>query len=128
MFAYLGFEQADQLAGEIKNPQKNLPIAIIGSIIIGAVIYILLQIVLIGATPASLLTGKGFAGIASTNGVAIAPFAALAALGGCGWLSSVLRVDAVISPAAPAPSTTPPPRGWPSASPGTGTSRRSSPP
>ncbi len=98
VFAYLGFEQADQLAGEIKNPQKNLPIAIIGSIIIGAVIYILLQIVLIGATPASLLTGKGFAGIASTNGVAIAPFAALAALGGYGWLSSVLRVDAVISP------------------------------
>src|SRR6266702_6375079 len=25
IFAYLGFEQADQLAGEIKNPQKNLP-------------------------------------------------------------------------------------------------------
>ena len=25
VFAYLGFEQADQLAGEIKNPQKNLP-------------------------------------------------------------------------------------------------------
>ena len=29
VFAYLGFEQADQLAGEIKNPQKNLPRAII---------------------------------------------------------------------------------------------------
>ncbi len=55
VFAYLGFEQADQLAGEIKNPQRNLPIAIIGSIIIGAVIYILLQVVFIGATPASLL-------------------------------------------------------------------------
>ena len=26
VFAYLGFEQADQLAGEIKNPQRNLPI------------------------------------------------------------------------------------------------------
>jgi amino acid transporter len=98
VFAYLGFEQADQLAGEVKNPQRNLPIAIVGSIIIGAVIYILLQVVLIGATPASLLTGKGFAGIASSNGVALAPFAALAALGGFGWLSAILRVDAVISP------------------------------
>ncbi|TVZ04085.1 APC family permease [Trebonia kvetii] len=98
VFAYLGFEQADQLAGEIKNPQRNLPIAIVGSIIIGAVIYILLQIVLIGATPASLLTGKGFAGIASSNAVALAPFAALAGLGGFSWLAGLLRVDAFISP------------------------------
>src|SRR6266513_6281507 len=29
VFAYLGFEQADQLAGEIKNPRRNLPLAII---------------------------------------------------------------------------------------------------
>ncbi len=29
IFAYSGFEQADQLAGEIKNPGRNLPLAII---------------------------------------------------------------------------------------------------
>jgi amino acid transporter len=97
VFAFLGFEQADQLAGEIKNPQRNLPIAIIGSIIIGAIIYILLQVVLIGATPASLLT-HGFSGISSSNAVALAPFAALATLGGFGWLSGILRVDAFLSP------------------------------
>lgn len=99
VFAFLGFEQADQLAGEIKNPQRNLPIAIVGSIIIGAVIYILLQIVFLGATPTSLLGPKGFAGIPSNNAVALAPFAALAALTGFGWLSGILRVDAFISPA-----------------------------
>ncbi len=99
VFAYLGFEQADQLAGEIKNPQRNLPIAIIGSIIIGGVIYILLQVVFLGATPTSLLGPKGFAGIPSSNAVALAPFAALASLAGFGWLSGVLRVDAFISPA-----------------------------
>jgi amino acid transporter len=99
VFAYLGFEQADQLAGEIKNPQRNLPIAIVGSIIIGAAIYILLQIVFLGATPVSLLGPKGFAGISSSNAVALAPFAALASLAGFGWLSGVLRVDAFISPA-----------------------------
>ena len=98
VFAYLGFEQADQLAGEIKNPQRNLPIAIVGSIIIGAAIYILLQVVFIGATPASLLT-HGFAGIPASNSVALAPFAALAGLGGFAWLSGILRVDAFISPA-----------------------------
>jgi amino acid transporter len=98
VFAYLGFEQADQLAGEIKNPQRNLPIAIIGSIIIGAIIYILLQVVFLGATPASLVT-HGFSAIPANNAVALAPFAALATLTGFGWLSGVLRVDAFISPA-----------------------------
>jgi amino acid transporter len=98
VFAYLGFEQADQLAGEIKNPQRNLPIAIVGSIVLGALIYILLQIVFIGATPASLLT-HGFAGISKGSPVAIAPFAAVTVLAGFGWLSGILRVDAAISPA-----------------------------
>jgi amino acid transporter len=98
VFAYLGFEQADQLAGEIKKPQRNLPLAIIGAILIGAAIYILLQIVFIGATPASHLGPKGFLGIPSTDPLAIAPFAAVASLAGFGWLSGLLRVDAVISP------------------------------
>ena len=35
IFAYSGFEQADQLAGEIKNPGRNLPRAIIISVLIG---------------------------------------------------------------------------------------------
>jgi amino acid transporter len=99
VFAYLGFEQADQLAGEVKNPQKNLPRAIILSIIIGAAIYILLQVVFIGAMPPAHLGAKGFAGIAATDSVAIAPFAGLSALAGFGWLSGILRFDAVISPA-----------------------------
>ncbi len=56
MFSYLGFEQADQLAGEIKNAQKNLPRAIITAVAIGTAIYILLQIVFIGAMDPSILT------------------------------------------------------------------------
>ena len=57
VFAYLGFEQADQLAGEIKNPQKNLPRAIIMSCVIGILIYVLLQVVFIGAIPTHLISG-----------------------------------------------------------------------
>ncbi|HEX8009140.1 MAG TPA: APC family permease [Trebonia sp.] len=97
VFAYLGFEQADQLAGEIKKPQRNLPLAIILSILIGAVIYILLQVVLIGATPASALT-HGWAAISASSPIALAPFAAIASLAAFGWWSGFLRVDAFISP------------------------------
>ena len=97
VFAYLGFEQADQLAGEIKNPQRNLPRAIIGAVLIGTAIYILLQLVFIGATPSSLL-GHGFAGIPANNPIAIGPFAGLAGLVGLGWLAGLLRFDAFVSP------------------------------
>ena len=62
IFAYFGFEQADQLAGEIKNPQRNLPRAIIIAILIGTVIYVMLQVVFIGAMPPSL-AAHGLRGI-----------------------------------------------------------------
>jgi amino acid transporter len=97
VFAYLGFEQADQLAGEIRDPQRNLPRAIIIACLIGTIIYIMAQIVFIGATPPDLLT-KGFQGIPATNPVSIYPFAAVAALAGLGWLAVVLHLDAFISP------------------------------
>ena len=96
VFAYLGFEQADQLAGEIKNPQRNLPRAIIIAVLIGVVIYTMLQVVFIGALPASQLT-KGFAGISDPN-ILTGPFAGLAGLIGLGWLAVILRLDAFVSP------------------------------
>jgi amino acid transporter len=97
VFSYLGFEQADQLAGEIKDPGRNLPRAIILACLIGTTVYILAQVVFIGAVPHDLL-GKGFAGIASTNPVSIYPFAAVAALAGLGWLATLLHIDAFVSP------------------------------
>ena len=39
IFALLGFEQADQLAGESKNPKRDIPRAVIGSVVIGVLIY-----------------------------------------------------------------------------------------
>jgi len=97
VFAYLGFEQADQLAGEIKDPGRNLPRAIIYAVLIGTTIYVLLQLAFIGATPSSLLH-HGFAGISATSPIAIGPFAGLAGLVGLGWLATLLRIDAMISP------------------------------
>jgi len=97
VFSYLGFEQADQLAGEIKNPQKNLPRAIIIAVLLGTVIYCMCQVVLIGAIPGRYLH-HGFAGIATGSPLLTYPFAAIAGLVGLGALATVLHIDAFISP------------------------------
>jgi amino acid transporter len=96
IFAYSGFEQADQLAGEIKNPGRNLPLAIIIAVLIGTVVYTLLEVVILGAMPASLL-GHGWLGFSDKTVIA-GPFAGLAGAVSLGWLASLLRVDAFISP------------------------------
>ena len=95
MFALLGFEQADQLAGEARNPQKDIPRAVIGSILIGTLIYILLQVVFIAALPASSFA-HGWANL-SFKGDA-GPFAGLATVIGLSWLGVILYIDAIISP------------------------------
>ena len=99
VFAYLGFEQADQLAGEIKNPQRNLPLAIITACLIGIAIYFLLQLAFIGAIPHSLISGpKGWAGLPDDSPVVVFPFAGVASLAALGWLALLLRIDAFVSP------------------------------
>jgi amino acid transporter len=95
IFALLGFEQADQLAGESANPKRDIPRAVIGGIAIGAVIYILLQIVFLAALPSSQI---GSTWGASPFTTLTGPFAQLATLAGVGWLATILYVDAVISP------------------------------
>ena len=96
VFALLGFEQADQLAGESSNPRRDIPRAVIGAIAIGAIIYILLQIVFLAALPSSQI-GSTWANSAYTT--LTGPFAQLATLVGLGWLAAILYIDAVISPA-----------------------------
>jgi len=97
VFSYLGFEQADQLAGEIKNPQRNLPRAIIIAILLGTVIYVLLQVVFIGSLQPSTLI-HGFSGLGTNTGLASGPFAFIAGAAGLAWLATILRIDAFISP------------------------------
>ncbi|MGW3286682.1 APC family permease [Streptomyces sp. NPDC001002] len=95
IFALLGFEQAIQLAGESRNPKRDLPRATLGSVAIGAVIYLLLQVVFIAALPHSTFA-HGWAHL-KYEGIS-GPWAGLATLVGLGWLSVVLYLDAVISP------------------------------
>jgi amino acid transporter len=96
VFALQGFEQAVQMAGEARDPQRNIPLAVIGAVIIGTVIYIGLEIALVGALdPANLVdgwanpVGKGDYG----------PYATLATSLGLGWLAVILYIDAFVPPA-----------------------------
>jgi basic amino acid/polyamine antiporter, APA family len=50
-FAYLGFDVLAASAGEVKNPRKNMPIGIIGTLVICTILYILVSIVLTGIVP-----------------------------------------------------------------------------
>src|SRR4030042_6098517 len=47
-FAYIGFDAVSTAAQEAKNPQKDMPIGILGSLSISTVLYILVAIVLTG--------------------------------------------------------------------------------
>ncbi|WP_432937144.1 APC family permease [Kribbella sp. CA-253562] len=96
IFALLGFEQADQLAGESTDPKRDIPRAVIGSIVIGAIIYLLLQVVFIAALPAELIHGTWATAAFSTL---TGPFAQVATLVSLGWLAAILYLDAIVSPA-----------------------------
>jgi len=95
IFAYLGFEQAIQLGGEIRNPQRNIPLAIIGAMIVGVVMYIGLQIAFLGALhPADLK--NGWAQLSFPGGAG--PFAGIATAVGASWLATLIYIDAAASP------------------------------
>jgi len=96
VFALLGFEQAVQLGAESANPQRDIPRAVIGAMIIGTIIYLLLQVVFIGALqPHDLAKGWGLLSFGAIAG----PYAGLATGVGLGWLTVILYIDALISPA-----------------------------
>ncbi|MEW1910005.1 APC family permease [Kitasatospora sp. NPDC085895] len=95
IFALLGFEQAIQLAGESKNPKRDIPRAVLGSVAIGTLIYVLLQVVFIAALPGTAFA-KGWENL-DFPGIS-GPFAGLATLVGLGWLAWVLYFDAIVSP------------------------------
>jgi amino acid transporter len=59
IFSYLGFRQGVELAGESENPKRNVPIAVIGSVAIAAVLYVALQVAFIGSAPTWARDGPG---------------------------------------------------------------------
>ncbi len=96
-FSLFGFTQAIQLAGETDNPARNIPIAVIGTIIIGALIFVLVQYAFVTAIPPALLAKDGWSGL-NFKGVA-GPMAGLAMTLGASFWALALYADAIISPA-----------------------------
>jgi basic amino acid/polyamine antiporter, APA family len=85
-FAYIGFDAVSTGSEETRRPQRDLPIAIIGSLLIATVLYILVAIAAVGALPADQLAGQD------------APLAvALSEGAGIGWGADIVTVGALVA-------------------------------
>jgi amino acid transporter len=86
-----------QLAGEAKNPKRDLSRAIITAMAIGATLYTLLQIAFIaGVKPANV--AHNWHSPLGGNPADYGAWYTLALAVGAGWLATVLIIDAVVSP------------------------------
>jgi amino acid transporter len=98
VFALQGFEQAVCLAGEARNPRKDLSRAILVAMGIGALLYTLLQVTMIaGLNPADL--AKDWKHPLGQDPSDYGAWYTLALAVGATWLAVILIIDAVISPA-----------------------------
>ncbi len=97
VFAFNGFKQACEIAGEAKNPNKAIPFAIIGSISICLIIFLLLQTAfLTSLIPRNLAEGWKNLHIQGEN----SPLASIVAQDNILWLLPILYLGAVIGPLA----------------------------
>src|SRR5438093_492039 len=81
-FAYIGFDAVSTAAQEAKNPQRDMPIGIIGSLLICTVLYILVS---------GIATG-----VMSYHDLDVPdPIAVAADHAGLGWMSSLIKLGAI---------------------------------
>jgi APA family basic amino acid/polyamine antiporter len=91
-FAYIGFDAISTAAEETKNPQRNLPIGILGGLAICTVIYIVIGAVLTGMVPYTEL-GKAADPLAyALNATGLQSIARIVALGAVFSMAAVLLV------------------------------------
>jgi APA family basic amino acid/polyamine antiporter len=83
-FAYIGFDAVSVAAQEAKNPQRDVPIGILGSLVLCTVLYMLMSYVLTGIAPYSTLN------------VAHPVSAALEALPATAWLAPYVNIGAIV--------------------------------
>jgi hypothetical protein len=90
-FAYIGFEAVSTAGAESRNPRRDMPIGILGSLIVCTVLYILTSAVLVGIVPYTDLNDP--APIAkAVNQIGLGWFAMLVKIGAIAGLSSVMLV------------------------------------
>lgn len=81
-FAYIGFDAVSTAAQEAKNPQKDMPIGIIGSLLICTVLYIAVSAIATGVVPYTELNVPD-------------PIAVAADRAGMGWMSTLIKLGAI---------------------------------
>ncbi|MBI4323899.1 MAG: amino acid permease [Chloroflexi bacterium] len=81
-FAYIGFDAVSTAAQEARNPQRDMPIGIIGSLLICTVLYILVAAIATGIVPYQLLDVRD-------------PIAVAADRAGMGWMASLIKLGAI---------------------------------
>lgn len=83
-FAYIGFDAVSTAAQEARNPQRDMPRGILGSLVICTVLYVAVSVVMVGLVPYLQLGGPA--------PMAVAVDAARAASAGTGWhnLTSIM--------------------------------------
>ena len=85
-FAYIGFDAVSTAAQEAKNPKRDMPIGILGSLAICTVLYVLFAWVLSGLAPVSFFRDPALGGEASVAA------AITNHMPGYGWLSNFVTV------------------------------------
>lgn len=86
-FAYIGFDALATAAEECKNPQKDLPIGIIGSLFITTIVYVLVALVLTGLQPSS--------GVEIPVGFLKAPMAYAMTAVGQNWVAWLISIGSL---------------------------------
>lgn len=94
-FAFTGFQNGLILAGEVKKPQRNIPIAILSAVLIGFALYFMLQLSFLAAIPQKYLTHGWHALSYPGDG---GPLVGLTLLLGLSFVASLLLFDAAFSP------------------------------
>lgn len=92
---YLGFAEINTAAEELKNPGRNLPIAVIGSLAIVTIMYVLVILTVMGVVPYQDVVGFGDIAVARIAELMIGPVG-LAALTFAGLLATASSANASI--------------------------------
>ncbi len=92
VYAFNGFQVVASFASEIKNPTRNIPLAIIISVAATLVLYILLQFTFMTALPHDV-AAKGWASLNFSS-----PLVNLTILLGLNFLTVLLIADSIVSP------------------------------
>ena len=90
-FAYLGFEAVSTAGAEARNPAKDMPVGILGALVICTVLYILTCAVLVGIVPYAELDVPAPIALAADR-MGLPWFAFLVKVGAIAGLSSVMLV------------------------------------